>query len=199
MPDGAPQVWLQVHAGVLTTLHVLKSGIQNTWEEPRLFQSSWKSLTARGSTRRSTFIILHLIILINNTFFLTCIFQFSSICTLNGVGLPSVGHAIRENQCILPIQEILQLALYSLLKQLGLRHLVAENLKVTEQIAHVAEEHIRKLGSANCAIGLNCLQTFEKENLCSATPTPFSLLFKVAEPFGAFRVTVWMFSITTQF
>lgn len=42
------------------------------------------------------------------------------------------------------------------------------------------------------------LQTCEKENLCSDMPMPFSLLFMVAEPFGAFSVTVWLFSITTQ-
>lgn len=57
-----------------------------------------------------------------------------SISTLNGVGLPSVGHAIRENQCVLPIQEVMQLAFYSLLKELRLRDLRAENLNVKEQI-----------------------------------------------------------------
>lgn len=31
-----------------------------------------------------------------------------------------------------------------------------------------------------------------------AVPTPFSLLFMVAEPRGAFRVTIWLLSITTQ-
>lgn len=42
------------------------------------------------------------------------------------------------------------------------------------------------------------LLTCEKENLWSDMPMPFSLLFMVAEPFGACSVTIWLVSITTQ-
>lgn len=42
------------------------------------------------------------------------------------------------------------------------------------------------------------LHTCEKVNLWSDMPMPFSLLFMVAEPFGAFSITVWLFPITTQ-
>lgn len=56
-------------------------------------------------------------------------FKFNSICTLYGVRLPSVGHAVRENQRVLALQEIVQLAFNGALEELRLRDLGAEDLQ----------------------------------------------------------------------
>lgn len=45
---------------------------------------------------------------------------------------------------------------------------------------------------------LELILTFEKENWWIDVPTPFSLLFMLADPLGAVRATVWLSLITTQ-
>lgn len=129
-------------------------------------------------------------------------FKFNSIRTLYGVRLPSVGHAVRENQRVLALQEIVQLAFNGALKELRLRDLGAEDLQDHKERKRRrrGRKPAVKLGSEEpCRLFQTASSTFEKENLWSATPTPFSLLFMVAEPFGALSVIVWLFSTTTQF
>lgn len=115
MLDVVPQVGLQVHPLVLPAFHVLKGGVQHPWEDARVPGRSWKHPRASGGAPGAP--------------------SGGDVLgsTLDGVGLPSVGDAVAEDQHVGPTQKSVHLSPHGAVKQLRLGRLRPENLKFRQK------------------------------------------------------------------
>lgn len=121
--DVVPQVGFQVHALVLPPFHVLKGGVQHPWEDARVLGGSWKQPRASGGAPSGGGAL---------------------VSTLDGVGLPSVGDAVAEDQHVGPAQKSVHLSPHGAVKQLRLARVRPENLKFRRKRRRTSSNQLRE-------------------------------------------------------